>query len=261
MRRMIIDIHVHQSLGRADSLDIGMFEKLLCSAQRVGIDRICLLGDVLRFGVRMTGPQVRAVNDDTMTLTGRFPRDVSGFCFLNPTLGQRFIGDELKRCVRDGPLIGIKLEIDLNARDRRLNTIMQKAAELGVPVLHHAWYLTVGKQRYASDPSDIADLAGRFPETRIIMAHLGGAGMRGVLDIQPYKNVLIDTSGAQPFSGLVEYAVAKLGAERVVFGSDVCCRDFPSQLGRIMDARIASRERRLLLGQNAVRLLKLEGQV
>ena len=53
----------------------------------------------------------------------------------------------------------------------------------------------------------MADLAGRHPGVTIIMAHLSGAGVRGVLDVLPCKNVCIDTSGGQPLAGLVEYAV------------------------------------------------------
>ncbi|MFH1708770.1 MAG: hypothetical protein ABIF71_12760 [Planctomycetota bacterium] len=35
-------------------------------------------------------------------------------------------------------------------------------------------------------------------------------------------------------NGLVEYAVAALGARRVVFGSDAPYRDFTCQIGRIL---------------------------
>lgn len=155
-------------------------------------------------------------------------------------------------------LRGVKLEVGVHARDKRLDPIMEHAAELDVPVLHHAWYKSQGRLPDESDPIDIADLAGRHPATRIVMAHLTGGGHRGVLDILSYPNVSIDTSGGQPVAGLVEYAVAKLGAERVLYGSDVICRDFSAQLARIQAARIGAQARERILWKNAARMFRLD---
>jgi uncharacterized protein len=252
----VIDIHVHHAVGRETEDPAVVMRALLRRADRAGIDRLCLLGNVLRDGVRMDGAQIRSVNDTTIALVRGFPERVSGFCFLNPILDPGFLREEVDRCVAAG-LRGIKLEIDLCARDARMATLMNKAAERGIPVLHHAWYQTIGKQPYASDPSDVADLARRFPDVRIVMAHLSGCGIRGVLDIADCPNVWIDTSGGQPVAGLVEYAVERLGAGRVVFGSDECGREFSCQLGRILGARLSARDREAILGRNAAGLLGL----
>jgi len=91
------------------------------------------------------------------------------------------------------------------------------------------------------------------------MAHLSGCGWRGVADIAPFENILIDTCGSQPESGLVEYAVRELGAQRVLFGSDAPGRDFASQLGRVLAADISEHDRQAILGGNALKLLQLKG--
>ena len=65
---------------------------------------------------------------------------------------------------------------------------------------------------------------------QIIMAHLTACGLRGVMEIADVPNVWIDTSAYLPFAGLVEYAVEKLGAERVLYGSDLVIRDLPAQI-------------------------------
>jgi predicted TIM-barrel fold metal-dependent hydrolase len=62
--------------------------------------------------------------------------------------------------------------------------------------------------------------ARRFPNVRVIMAHLTGCGVRGVLAARDCDNLLVDTSGAAPEAGIVAYAVEKLGVERVLYGSD-----------------------------------------
>lgn len=234
--------------------DRGKVEKILTEARRLGISRICNLGT----GYPSTTPgQVVSANNHTMRLVRRRPDVFVGFCFLNPNHEKSFLLKEITRCVEKGNLKGIKLWVATNARSRRLDPIMETCARLNIPVLHHAWYKTVGKVLDESTPADIADLAGRHPNTKIIMAHLTADGIRGVLDIQSYPNVYVDTSGSQPFSGIVEYAVKKLGAERILYGSDTPIRDFSCQLGRIYGAKISRRDRALILGLNAKKLLEL----
>ena len=89
-------------------------------------------------------------------------------------------------------------------------------------------------------------------------AHIVGVGYRGILDIEPYDNVYVDTSGAQPFSGFVEYGVKKLGADRIIFGTDVVGRDFCTQLAKVTDADISDEDKEKILWKNAARLLKIE---
>lgn len=248
----IVDIHAHNSCARASSVD-----ELIDAGRDYGVRRFVLLGDVSAYGFYPEPEQVRIINDETIRQVRRFPGILWGFCHLNPQHPPEFQRAELDRCVRGAGLKGIKLEICVNARDSRLDPIMRAAAELRIPVLHHSWYKTVQKYEDESDPSDIAHLARRFPEVTIVMAHLTGGGFRGVQDIKPCPNVIVDTSGSQPVAGMVEYAVAELGADRVVYGSDVPGRDYSAQLGRIWGARIRESERRKILCGNTERLLGL----
>ncbi|PIZ14094.1 MAG: amidohydrolase [Elusimicrobia bacterium CG_4_10_14_0_8_um_filter_37_32] len=250
---IIIDIHTHFYVR--DKKKIESIDKIVQLAKRFGIEKICVLGDVTRYGYDPDEDGIRKINDLTISMVRKYPNVFIGFCFLNPKNSKKFIYQEIERCVIKEGFKGIKLEVAVNARDKRLNPIINKAEELNVVVLHHAWYKTVGKVFNESDPSDIAVLAARFPKVKIIMAHLTGCGIRGVLEIQSFPNVYVDTSGSQPFSGIVEYAVEKIGARRLLFGSDMPYRDFSSQLGRIYGAKIKESERRLILGLNAQYLL------
>ena len=251
---LIIDIHTHP---RLNSRPLKAMEEIIRLAKKSGINKLCLLGDVLRFGYNPSKEEIKRINDLTIRLVKRWPESLIGFCFLNPAHSKKFISDEIERCIVKEKFKGIKFEVAVNARDKRLDPIMEKAKELDAIVLHHAWYKTIGKAYDESDPSDIANLASRFPGVKIIMAHLTAAGPRGILDIAPFPNVYGDTSGSQPFSGMVEYAVEKLGPERILYGSDIPGRDFSSQLGRIYGAKIKEEEKKLILGLNAKRLLGL----
>lgn len=90
---------------------------------------------------------------------------------------------EINRCVGKKRMYGIKLWVARRATDPGLNPILEKAVELDVLVLQHAWIKTTGNLPGESFPEDVADLANRHPQARIIMAHLNGIGLRGLEDV------------------------------------------------------------------------------
>ncbi len=249
----IIDVHTHPHW-------VEPFERMrdmLRLAKSLGIEKLVVLGGNLGFGYRPTAPQVARINDLTIKLIRRWPEELIGFCRVNPELPEAFLLRQIDRCFATGLFKGIKLAVWPNARSKLLDPVMRKAEELGAVVLHHCWYKTVRKYDGESDPNDISDLAARFPRVRIIMAHLTGCGCRGALDVKPFKNVYIDTSGSPAMAGMVEYGARVLGAERLLFGSDAFGRDFPAQLARVLDAGIPETQRRMILRDNAVKLLGL----
>lgn len=252
---MWIDVHVHNVFTAPDRWS--MISAIIATARRIGVTHLCLLGDVLHHGYYPSPTQVREINSFTIDCLRRYPSLFTGFCFLNPQHNHRFIREETERCIVQNGFKGIKLEVAVNCRDRRLVPVMQRALELNVPVLCHAWYKTVGQTRHESTPADVAYLAKQFPQVRVIMAHLGAAGRRGILDIRPCPNVYVDTSGSHPTTGLLEYAASILGAHRILYGSDVPGRDFAAQIGRILGAGISAKHKDLILGANARALLHL----
>lgn len=254
---MVIDVHVHtQSPGAVfDPSEVQDAKRL---AAHSGIDRIVYLFN-LRTGGRDPSPDdIRESNDLGMRLVESDPDFFVGFCYLNPSHDPDFSLSEIERCVVQGNMRGIKLWVAVHADDPRLDPIMRRAAELKIPVLHHAWYKMTKYEFNESNPKEIAALARRHPDVTIIMAHLAGVRWRGVLDIKPYPNVCVDTSGGQPDVGLVEFAVQELGPERVVFGSDWPLRDFAVQKARVTDAAISDQAKAMILGKNAERILGLQ---
>jgi len=160
---MIIDVHVHtRSPGfQYDPAEISESIRL---ARRSGIDRVVQLHNLAGYGVDAEGhsslnpspADVVRSNDLAMRIVAEHPDFYSGFCYLNPAHDPAFIATELQRCVADGNLRGIKLWISVHATDSRLDPIMRRAAELDVPVLHHAWYKMT---EYAFNESTAAEIA------------------------------------------------------------------------------------------------------
>ncbi len=254
----IIDIHTHPAFFQ-EEVDHADVRRLIRYGRKFGIERMVILGDVLRYGRLPSASQIRSINDQTAALVEAYPDYFLGFCYVNPKLGDRLVRKEIARCVRLG-FCGIKLEISCNAADRAMAPVMEEAARYGLPVLQHtADQTNIRERAFHSDPADTATLGGRYPEVQIIMAHLTSVGLRGVREIEEYRNVVVDTSAFQPVAGLVAYAVARLGAERVVYGSDLVIRDLGSSVGRVLAADISRSERRAVLFDNARRILRNGG--
>jgi len=243
---MIIDIHTHNTDGWVGSL-------ATLSAKQ-GIGRLVLLGDVLRYGEQPTPEEVSRINQDTLACVNQYPDRMRGFCFLNPGNPPDLLEEEAVRCLSRSEFIGIKLEISTNVRSLKLDPLMKILERFDVPLLQHCWYKSVDRYSGESDPSDVADLAKRFPRVKIIMAHLCGCRERGVEDIADCPNVWIDTSGGQPEAGFIEYAVRRIGARRLLYGSDAPYRDFGCQLAKVREAAISAADRELILWKNAEEL-------
>jgi uncharacterized protein len=256
----IIDAHTHPVLFN-EGQGQAAADALVARARTFGIERLVALGDVLRHGRSPTAKQLREINDETAQLLRWHPKVFVGFCYLNPTLGEKAVRQEVERTLALG-FRGLKLELANNARDACMRPLMKLAEQHDLPVLQHSWSQTnIRERRFHSDPADTAQLAARYPQVRIIMAHLTGCGVRGVLEAKPYDNLVLDTSGGAPEAGLVEFAVEQLGADRVMYGSDWPIRDFPVGVARITGSAVGAADRRKILYDNAREWLRLDEPV
>lgn len=112
--------------------------------------------------------------------------------------------------------------------------------------------------------SELVVFANQFPETKLILAHIGCGWdndyTHQVRAIQQSRhgNVFADTSSARSITpNLIEWAVREVGADRVLFGTDSPLYHTSMQRIRIDQADLTDREKRLILCDNAERLFDL----
>lgn len=133
--------------------------------------------------------------------------------------------------------------------------------DLGAPVMTHSGCPN-------SMPADFVPFADRHPGARVLLAHLGNGNGdepehrpdRQVRAIQACKhgNLWVDTSSAQSIlPRLIEWAVAEIGAERLLFGSDSPLYHVAMQRARIEAAEIPEAAKRLILRDNALKFFDL----
>ncbi len=249
----IWDDHCHLGSVPGDTPEERMAVLIRC-ADRLGIERL-LLSQGYSAQLHPTPDQLREENDRVMRAVRRFPDRSYGSVYLSPAYPE-FSVQEFNRCVRDGPMVSIgEVEADRPCNVPEMDPIVERAASMKAPILQHTWLKVGGNEPGESTPYDLVKLAQRHPEVQFVCIHTGGDWERGIRIIRATKNVSAEIAGSNPTSGFVEMAVRELGAERVIYGSDVGGRSFASQLAKVLGAGIPQSAKELILGGNLRRLL------
>nr|WP_254053520.1 amidohydrolase family protein [Singulisphaera sp. GP187] len=227
--------------------------QLIKYADRMGIARICVYMG-MNWSYDPSPDDFRKQNDEVLQALSHWHHRAFGFVYLNPKHVKESLA-ELDRCVRDGPMVGVKLWVAQHADAPELDPIVERAAELNAVIFQHTWIKATGNLPGESTPMDLAALAGRHPKATLICGHTGGDWELGIRAIRARPNVAADLAGGDPVAGITEMAVRELGAERVIYGSDAGGRSFASQLAKVHGADIPDAAKKLILAGNLKRLL------
>lgn len=248
----IWDAHTHLS-GVPGRTPEERMEQLLGFADRLGIERLCVFMG-MTWSYDPSPEEMRKQNDEVLAALKRWHERAFGFVYLNPNHVEASLA-ELDRCVRDGPMVGVKLWVARHCNTPELDPIVERAGELKALVLQHTYIKATGNLPGESTPMELAELARRHPQVPLVCAHTGGDWEQGIRAIRGCRNVYAELCGSDPTAGFTEMAVRELGAERVLYGSDAGGRSFASQLGKVVGAEIPEPAKRLILGENLKRLL------
>jgi predicted TIM-barrel fold metal-dependent hydrolase len=230
-------------------------EILVRHMDKLGVERLLLSQGFGQYEYHPTPEQVRIENDRVMEAVRHFPDRAYGSLYLRPGDVESTL-KEFDRCIRDGPMVMIgEIETDIRCNAPALDPLVERAISLNVPILQHTWTVSSGNGPGDSTPSDLVELAKRHPRGQFICAHTGGNWELGIRAIRETKNICAEIAGSDPTSGFTEMAVRELGAERVIYGSDVGGRSFASQIAKVLGAEIPDSAKELILGGNLRRLL------
>jgi len=188
------------------------------------IIKACELLDISRIYISSIGSyypdfgEIEHLNRLTLEFMNEQPKLVAGYVYINPTHNNRM--DVLKKGLDDG-MEGVKLWVATKCDDYRVDDIAEKCIERNVPVLAHAFHKATGHLEYESTAENVRCLALRYPELKIIMAHLGGNLYHGLRCIANLENVYSDFSGTMIGTGDINYAIEAIGEDRILFGTDM----------------------------------------
>ena len=251
---MIIDMHVHTSAYEPD------FTPQLRQAEK--FDAQLVVAVIWPVGHRGEEPYDVSVelsrdgNRQALELCRRYPARVRAWVYVNPGHTQAAVA-ELERGLQQPGVVGLKLWVARRASDPCLAPLLEVCAGHGVPVLQHTWVKTQGNLPGESTPDDVRQAALRHPRTTFIMAHAGGDWDYGVKAARDLPNVYLDICGGEAMRGWTERLVSDVGVERVLFGTDMPGRSFPSQLAKVLGARLSDDDKECILRRNFEAILRM----
>ena len=255
---LVIDCHAHlhqQSLPDYQERDRLLIE----AADKLGIDKLCC--SILTRTRPASVEGFQECNAWLVEAIKRFPDRILGWCYVNPEHAKGAL-EEIRRYVEQHGFIGVKLYNERVCIDPVVFPVVELAIELRVPILHHAGHShhPYPNQPNISDGGDLTELGRRYPEARLICAHIGGGGdwEWSIKAMRHGANVLLDTSGSVIDSPMLEMAVETLGVDRILFGCDM---SMTAGVGKMRALDISPADKQKVLGGNMLQLLAMRSKL
>lgn len=241
---MIIDAYnnVWQAGGNSDYLTAESYtpEDMMRSMDQAGVDMAvgCSLGQMVD-------------NSFIAETMRKYPNRIIGFGQVNPRASDAV--ERIHECSQELGLRGLKLHPTMHgyhfADHGLLDPIFQAADDNNLVVLVNAL-----DDPFCA-PLSIEEIARNFPNTPVLIAHMGTVWNlnEAILVAKRNPNIYLETSGAQLID--VKLAYRAVGADQIVMGTDWPGNDFDLERAKIARAIPNSSDREQVEGKNLARLL------
>jgi len=248
---MIFDFHTH--IGKGDPFyhssneEDGLFvlpKKLLTEMDRFNVTKSAVIPN-FHLPHRLFNANLEMVSSIQDFKDRLFP-----FAWLDPRV--EGVCDQLETLVKKYNFKGLKLHPVLNGyylTNKTVNPLIEKSIDLRIPILIHTGWGPLGNVNL------VDTLAKLYSEAKIVIAHMIEPNCVEIA--KNNENVFIETSYAV-HPRRIEQAVRAIGANKIIYGSD-----YPSgggmgfEISKIKFARINNEEKKMILGNNAIKLLRI----
>jgi len=191
------------------------------------------------------------MNDKVLKAIKEKPKRFEGFAFVNPESERAC--DEIEFCLKEG-MKGIKLALlqyptDLSGP--KMAEICEVAEDRNAPIFFH--------QGLTPESSDAGKMVKNFKNVTFIVAHAGVQYFYNAVDLaMNYDNVFVDTSSYIVTFRKLEHLCRKIGAKKLIFGTDVpvMSNDPVEGLEKIKRLSISESDKELILGKNLWEILE-----
>lgn len=239
---LVIDCHCHA--GRGDGLTgpwdtAAPLEPYLRRCTRAGIGRSAIFAAF--------HSDYAMANREVARLVATQPDRLYGLAFVHAARDRGRVRAMVREAVREFGFVGVKV----HRHDARITReVCEAAREFAVPVLYDI----------TGEVSVLELLAEQYPSVDFIIPHLGsfaddwGAQLAVIDHLVRHPNIHADTAGVRRFD-LLEQAVRRAGASKVLFGSDGPWLHPAAELAKVRLLGLRPEDERLVLGGNFLRLI------
>jgi uncharacterized protein len=248
---MIIDAHAHIWGGSYDEST----RILLRACEQFNISKLHVSGLLNYYSDQA---EIQMLNGDVNRFMKEQPGLVEGYCYVNPSNPNAL--EVLNRGIEEYGMSGMKLWVATYCDDPSVFPLVEQCIHYNIPILIHAFQKTIGQLEHESTGVNVAGLAARYPEAKLLMAHFGGNGYHGIKAVRDYPNVWADFSGTFFRRDELDYAIRQIGAERIVFGSDITIT-YLVNVGQVEEAELTPEQKDRIYYKNALKLFDRKQQL
>jgi predicted TIM-barrel fold metal-dependent hydrolase len=255
-------------------------DKLVAYLDGAGVD-VAVIFPFESNRVAKTRREVRfdATNEAIAGAVRKHPQRLIGLCGHDPFRAQWQGPLELKRRVEQDGFKGMKLYppyYKFDPSDRDLDPLYRTASDVGaVLTFHTGWAPLARAPMKYGHPDLLDDVAMRFPDLKINMAHAGGVSWweEAVLVAARHRNMTMDISSWCGYSPrllvqLLDLARDLVGLDRMLYGSEHTLCPPPEFIGLLLNINEFAEKAKVrpfdkvdiekMLGLNAARLYGVE---
>lgn len=235
------------------------------------IDSHTHLGDFPLFNVNLNADEMVSImhqykicksvvsslpNEITLNAVKQYPDKLVGLVWINPYDGHKAV-KHIDKAIKRWGFKGIKMHplLDAYLPDQDIvYPIMDQARKHRIPLLFHCghppWSL----------PWHFGNLAEVYPDTPIILGHMGHGHIvyiNAAIEVaKKHENIILETS-AMPMHSKIREAIAKVGEDRVMYGSDTPFGHPAFEVKKVEVAGLTKNQLHLVLEENARRIFRL----
>lgn len=241
----IIDIHSHFNIGSPFDCPESEIHKRNLSFMLADYDNCGIsVGAFSPYSSILNGGEKDIYNDNERAFAlANANERVYQWLVLDPR--QEVLFEQIRSLIKGKKTLGIKIHSLPGCHNYDINEYADKifsfANELCCFVLMHPDKI-----------EDMVQYADKYPNMKLIIAHIFGVGHIEAIEQAKYGNIFTDTSaGANNLNNIIEYAVERVGSEKIFFGTDTY--SCGAQTGRILYARISEKDKENIFYKNAKR--------
>ena len=258
----IVDAHAHYGYCSNFYMPDVTPERMIDTMDMCRIKRVC--------GSQIVGLYTHNLEyayADTIKTIEKFPGRLCAYAIYDPFLPEESLR-MLDRYLPAEGFVGVKIHPAMHEYPidgERYVPLWEYAAEKGTVILSHTWdptpqntypYEVVPSQEFAQ--AKLFDgIAKTFPKITFILGHGGGhyyGQLQAIEMAGKHRNVYLDISGEAKGFGVVAWFVKEVGAEKILYASDMNWLDPRGHIGRVLGATITDEAKEFILYKNANRI-------
>lgn len=245
------DIYIFDAHGHYGTISYmrqnDCYDGIVSTLDQLGVNAICVSTEVAFETDNTFG------NNQTLEATKKHPGRIYGYAVPTPW----YDSSDFEGFIQNNPsILGIKIHASLqksNVNDPGYIHAYEIADKYKLPVLFHAWS--------TENVIRVADIADKYKDAPMILSHVGflnyDTKLKVIDAMKKHDNIFIDTAISSSYEGALEWIVHQVGADRVLYGSDIPFFDCRHNLGKIALSKLSEMDKLKILSENSMKIFRL----